>query len=239
MRSLHAAELLDLWEAGQAGTPMERAVLLLRSACGDDPPIEQWTLGKVNARLLKLRALLFGGELECLANCPRCDAVAATQLDVEKILANAGDVATEPRQLQVHDRNITVRLPTAGDLMELGRSSAATGSQLVSRLVDASTSGDAKRATAETPELASALGACVAHEDPLACIELVVSCPACAHRWTAPLYAIDILWTEIAALAQRLIYEVARLARAFGWREEDILRMSARRRQQYLEVLTA
>jgi hypothetical protein len=239
MRAPLATELLDLWDAGGALTPMERSVLLLRAACGGDPEIERWTLGEVNARLLELRALLFGRRLECLANCPRCDAVASTEIDVRELLSAASSAAnSEPAaELATGNTRIGVRLPTAGDLIALGRSPDASGSALVASLVDGlrlDVGGDSDRAAAIAGEVARH----VTREDPLAHIELVVCCPACANRWSAPFYAIDILWTEITALAELLIHEVARLAQAFGWREADILQLSAQRRQHYLEALT-
>jgi hypothetical protein len=46
------------------------------------------------------------------------------------------------------------------------------------------------------------------------------------------------LWEEIAAQARRLLREVHTLARAYGWREADILVMSAARRQAYLEMVS-
>ena len=45
-------------------------------------------------------------------------------------------------------------------------------------------------------------------------------------------------WSEIHSWAQRALREVATLARAYGWREADILSMSARRRQAYLEMIS-
>ena len=44
---------------------------------------------------------------------------------------------------------------------------------------------------------------------------------------------------ELATQAKRLLREVHFLARAYGWREADILAMSARRRQAYLEMVGA
>lgn len=240
MRAPPPKKLLDLCDAGEASTPMERAVLLLRAAFDGDTTVEQWTLGQVNARLLELRSLLFGRDLECLANCPRCDAVAATQIDVAE-MASASlspDAPASAGELALGDSRIAVRLPTASDLIASGRAAHANGSRLVAQLLDRAALDDGHAADAAA-DLVDAVARHVARADPLAHIELVVSCPACAHLWTVPFYVIDILWTEICALAQRLIHEVSQLAYAFGWREAEILRMSARRRQRYLEALSA
>jgi hypothetical protein len=238
MRAFASAELLDLWDAGQAGTPIERTLLLLRSACVDAEAIDQWTLGLLNARLLELRTLLFGRQLECLANCPRCDAIAETELDCDAMRSLAVQSATPSSAMHVFDvggHRIRFRLPNAADLIELGRAPRADGIQLMKRIVDSRDDpSDADRAG-----IAESLARQLGELDPLAHIELVMRCPECAHDWSEPLYFIDVLWTEIGALASRLIQEVAHLAHAFGWREADILAMSPRRRQRYLEQLAA
>ena len=72
--------------------------------------------------------------------------------------------------------------------------------------------------------------------DPGAETLLNLDCPACGHRWQAPLDVAAFVWAEINALSRRLLREVQTLARAYGWREPDILTMSAVRRQAYLEM---
>ncbi len=64
-----------------------------------------------------------------------------------------------------------------------------------------------------------------------------LSCPACGHGWLTPLDAPGYLWREIETQARRLLHEVHALASAYGWREADILAMTARRRWAYLEML--
>jgi hypothetical protein len=44
-------------------------------------------------------------------------------------------------------------------------------------------------------------------------------------------------WAEVSAHARRLIRDVHALARAYGWREVEILSMSGWRRERYLEQL--
>jgi hypothetical protein len=45
------------------------------------------------------------------------------------------------------------------------------------------------------------------------------------------------LWQEVDARARRALRDTHTLARAYGWREADILAMSDFRRQQYLEMV--
>ena len=64
-----------------------------------------------------------------------------------------------------------------------------------------------------------------------------MTCPACGRFWQAAFDIASYLWSELDALAQRLLGEVHTLARAYGWREADVLSMSPWRRQFYLEMV--
>jgi hypothetical protein len=69
------------------------------------------------------------------------------------------------------------------------------------------------------------------------CIDFAVDleCPACAHAWSAPFDVAGYLWEEIDTRARRLLDEVHVLARAYGWPEDEVLRLSDARRSAYLE----
>jgi hypothetical protein len=45
------------------------------------------------------------------------------------------------------------------------------------------------------------------------------------------------LWTELNVHAKRVLGEVDAFARAYGWSESEVLRMSRARRQSYLELI--
>jgi hypothetical protein len=64
-----------------------------------------------------------------------------------------------------------------------------------------------------------------------------IHCPACGAQSSAEFDIAAFFWQEITAQARRLLREVHALARAYGWREADILAMSARRRQAYLSLI--
>ncbi len=75
--------------------------------------------------------------------------------------------------------------------------------------------------------------------DPKAEQLIKLSCAACGCEWRLTLEIERFLWVKINALAKRLLREVHGLARAYCWREADILAMSAARRQFYLEMAGA
>ena len=47
------------------------------------------------------------------------------------------------------------------------------------------------------------------------------------------------VWREVALAARRLLTEIHRLARAYGWSQQAIAAMSTPRRAAYLEMLDA
>src|SRR5689334_633332 len=76
MRTLSGAELLDVWEAGQAQHALDRALVLLRSAL----PERGWdelgalSIGQRDLLLLALYQTSFGDALACYTECPECAA---------------------------------------------------------------------------------------------------------------------------------------------------------------------
>ena len=87
-------------------------------------------------------------------------------------------------------------------------------------------------------EAVAGLAQRMVEHDPQAEVLLDLSCPACEHDWQALFDIVAFFWAELAARADRLLREVHALARAYGWREADILGMSPHRRRFYLEMVT-
>ena len=79
----------------------------------------------------------------------------------------------------------------------------------------------------------------MAEADPQAEVELALNCPACGEGWQAPFDIESFFWDEIGAWARRVLGEVHVLASSYGWRESDILNMSAWRRQFYIDLIGA
>ena len=76
----------------------------------------------------------------------------------------------------------------------------------------------------------------MAQADPQADLQLAFRCPDCGHEWQ-PLFDIArFLWQELHAWALHMLREVDTLAASYHWAEADILALSPRRRQAYLEL---
>jgi hypothetical protein len=79
----------------------------------------------------------------------------------------------------------------------------------------------------------------IAGIDPQADVHLNLVCPECNKAWRQVFDIVSYFWMEIDAWAHRILLEVSVLARAFGWRESDILELSPARRQIYLAMAQA
>ena len=150
-------------------------------------------------------------------------------------------ISTSGIEIRSGEHILRFRLPNSHDLAALAASGdPASGARLLAErcLIEASRDGTPV-AGAELPETAIAsLAGRMAECDPQAEVLIDMECPDCGHRWQMLFDIAAFLWTEIAVAAKRLLREVHTLARAYGWREVDILSLSAARRQFYIEMVT-
>jgi hypothetical protein len=245
LRPLTAAEVLEVWERGERKPPAEQALALLGAALPGRRPGElaDLSIGERDACLLALRERTFGPALRGRTECPACGARLEFTLATAEIYV-AGDAppAAPELALAAGGYDLRYRLPTTRDLAAVAAScrSAAEGrSFLLARCLLAAHRDGAPVAAADLPEaVVEKLAAAMAERDPQAEVELRLACAACGRRWSAFLDIGDFFWTELAALADRLFQDVHALARAYGWREADILALSSARRHAYVEMLT-
>lgn len=237
MRALTAAEILRVWELGAARLPLERALLVLSAAAPDEPSdaLAALPIGARDRRLLELRARTFGDEMALFARCPSCEEPVELALRPSE-LASAAAGAEGPHVLTTPNSVLRYRLPSSRDLAAVeGQADAAR--LLVRRCVlDASVDGLPVAADALPDALCEAVGAAMADADPDAEIRLDLGCPACGHRWPMLFDIAAVVWADVARQGSRLLQEVDALARTYGWREEEVLALSAQRRALYVEM---
>lgn len=243
MHPLSAAQLMDVWERGYGQTPAQRALTLLNAASIEESPEElaHLTVGQRDARLLRLRELIFGSTLASIVVCPNCGETLEFSVDVRDVLVESEPPAEVTLTIEGYD--MRVRLPTAADLIAVASTQKRPEEGrrlLVQRCMLQLEKEGVPADVMDLPEdVIAAIGESLAEADPQADIELAVECPACEYAWNAPLDIVTFFWTEIDAWARRTIQEIHTLASAYGWREADILAMSAWRRQLYLQMVSA
>jgi len=240
VRPLSAQELLHVWEEGYDQPPACRALFLLRYACPDErtEALADLPLGLRDARLLTLREWTFGPRLTCLARCPGCHEQLELTFPVEAVRVGAALPANTELELTMQDYHITFRLPNSTDMVALHGldEGAAARRHLLERCLLGAQYKGRKRSVGRLPtKVLDAVIRRMADADPQANTHTALSCPACAHAWQAAFDIGSFFWTEIEGWAYRMLRDVHRLATAYGWREPDILALSPRRRQFYLE----
>ena len=244
MRALSGDDFLRLWEVGAAQHPLDRALTILAAAEPDQARRELARLpsGRRDARLLDVYEGTFGRRVAGQGRCPECQGRVEFGVDARDLRAASGDDAWEASlTVTSDDYVVTYRLPDSFDLAEIARLSdvAEARRRLLERCILKATCGGAAVTLERLPEAVVALVAeQMAAHDPLAEVELALACPICGHQWQLVFDVASFLWLKIEAQARRLLQEVDALARAYGWREADILAMSSGRRQAYLEMVS-
>ncbi len=256
MRALSTPELLEAWERGLNRSSLERALLLLSAATGVSyASLARLSIGQRDAWLLRLRESAFGSELSVLAACPACDERLEMTFNVADLcvgqeraspasdaqeISLAGNAPPRIFSLTVEEYEISFRLPDSRDLLALARYAdiEAARRALLSRCLLKAQRGGTEVEFEQLPDaVLKAIEERTAEMDPQADVRLVLSCTQCEGRWEEIFDISSFFWTEINAWAGRILREVHTLARAYGWRERDILEMSAWRREFYLNMV--
>jgi hypothetical protein len=229
VRELSASEILDVWERGRDRTLPERALELL-AAGGHPAPPESVSVGERDALLVELRELTFGPSLAAVVSCASCGELLEVELAAADLREERGGAGDQALELEVEGARVRFRLPTAADLVAvaIAPDTGAGRALLLERCVIEGEPG---------PRVEDAVSAKMADADPAAWIELALACPACEARWSAPFDIVSFLWAELDACARGLVRDVHALASAYGWRESDVLALSAERREAYLELV--
>ncbi|TAH37123.1 MAG: phage baseplate protein [Planctomycetota bacterium] len=236
MRPLSGASLLSAWEQGQSQHPVDRALTLL-AAGWPEASFEELaglSIGRRDARLLALRRATFGEVLRGFVSCPVCAEALELELRTSELLLQDPEVdAGGDFTMTVDGRDLRFRLPDSRDLAAAAVCAGAeeASARIADRCFLATTTGDPPPAA-----LTAALATAMAAADPQADLSLALRCAACAHEWSDALDVQGFFWSEIDAAAVRLLDDVDRLARVYGWSEAEILAMSPRRRRRYLEL---
>ena len=240
---MHTARLLiDCWESSGSAPRPWRAVALLKAE--DQVPafasLAEMPVGARDARLLELRRKLFGERMEALARCPECGAMVELEFAVSDILAPAPETAQ--RRVELDQRSIEFRLPNSHDIAAVASEPGVEEARdaLLRRCVQRVRRGRHDSDLDDAPpQLIALMEEAMARADPMADIVIEVRCAACEATWQASFEADSFVEAEVSAGAKRLLEEVHVIARAYGWTEGEILGLPSRRRQAYLELVSA
>ncbi|NEO19102.1 MULTISPECIES: phage baseplate protein [unclassified Moorena] len=243
MRSLSADKIIKCWEIGQVQHPLDRALTLLRFAFPDKSAVElaSLSIGQRDGYLLSLREITFGPKLNSFAECPNCRERLEFTMNVGDMrLVDPFESKQQEYQTTVNGYRLQFRLPNSWDLATIvNYTDETTASKFLGKRCLLEASYDGMRVAYEDlpRSVVTQLAEQIAECDPQGEMLLNLNCPACGHGWQVLFDIVSFFWIELSAQAKRLLRQVHRLARFYGWREADILSMSTVRRQFYLELI--
>ena len=244
MRATAAADLLATWERGLDSARHTRALDLLELALPERSrdQLGRLSLGRRDSALLSLREAIFGSQLECVIPCPRCSERLEARLDMNQLRGPEPAIVPDEALVETAGYVLTVRPPNSLD--EAAAAQVEDGERARQVLLDrcivrVSRDGREERMRELSDAVIAAVVAALEEIDPQADIRFAMSCLSCGNQWSATFDILTFFWSEIDAWARRLLREVHILASAYGWRESDILGLSATRRRIYLEMVGA
>jgi hypothetical protein len=238
-----AKEILNIWERGGSRSLIEKTMdLLYASDPGSDKEDPAGlSIGERDARLLQLREWMFGSQLFNIADCPACHERVEWITTIGELLPlNQEEKSPLLHDINVDDYHIRFRLINSYDLIRASSDPAyrSNAKKMLSDCIIEVEKGKENVDPLALPDsVYDKLDQQIAEVDAQADIRMVLNCPKCSHTWEMPFDIVSYLWIEIDNWARRILHEVAVLASAFGWSESDILNMSPRRRQLYLEMV--
>lgn len=242
MRPLSASAVLQIWEQGQRGHSVNKALALLAAALPGRTmaQLADLSLGERDAILLRLRERTLGRDLKGYTACPRCGVTLDFTISVADVLVRQATGAREGVLRTEDGYEVRFRSVTSRDLEAVSRAGEVEAARtlLVRRVVRAALHEGAPIDPRTLPEsVVQELSTHLETLDPQAEVPLALACAACKNEWLVLFEIGSFFWAEATALAERLLNEVHVLAHYYGWSESEILSLSAVRRQYYLDLV--
>ncbi|HEY6728979.1 MAG TPA: hypothetical protein VI197_33445 [Polyangiaceae bacterium] len=202
------------------------------------------SVGDREALLLQLRSLTVGNKLSTVIRCPSCAEKMDLDLALTDLLLPPYDAAqpTYVHEIVAGDvrHEVRFRLPNGADqeaVAERAQHDLAGAVQaLVERCVE---SIDGEHAPQISAPVVAGLADVMAGLDPQAELMLSAECPACQAAFETLLDATSVVVRELEEARRQLYRDVHLLASHYHWSEEQILALSDRKRQLYLELIHA
>jgi hypothetical protein len=230
MRVPSTWDLLHVWESAASEPAYERAIALL-AAASEQPTheIADLPIGERDARLLRLRAMLFGDAISGVSDCSSCGTRVEVNLYGSELTARPGDPSA---LVFTHEgQTVSLRQLTTADLRRVAMHPRPE--RLLDLAVASCEGGDISDSADWLAEVSSRLE----RADPRANIEFVLRCPACGSSWTSRFDVVSFLWRELDSWVSRCLRNVHDLASAYGWTESEIFSLSPLRMRRYLELI--
>jgi hypothetical protein len=247
-RAIDAEDDVFILDTADGMLPGVRATALVARCLGrGDAAAGELTVGDREAILLHLRRMSFGDSIDCVIRCPDpacADELQATITVGDLLVPGAERSKSGSVTTAIGGKTFEVwfRLPTAADLDATAALAsvdpAATARMLLGRCITRAECDGAPIEPGDLPEpIGVAVAAAMAERDPQAELQIAMRCPRCGVEFTSLFDAATFLLRELDLRAARTLRDVHTLAQHYHWSESEILRMPARRRARYIELI--
>ncbi|MGA3129742.1 MAG: hypothetical protein ABSD59_03010 [Terracidiphilus sp.] len=230
-----SAEMLSFWETGSRLSPLDRGVLAAQMVGVPASQAADLPLGERNRALARLYREHFGGALKGFTQCTECGEKLEFDFDLQQVVDAPPLKASEA----VVVGRWKFRLPTSRALaMALnGGEETAAGDRLLAQCLAEPAGTDPSWSEAVpgwSEEEMAAIEEKLAEADALAEILIGFKCPECGAAFEEVLDLGSFLWSEVEDAARQLFDDIHLLASAYGWTEDEVLQLSAMRRDAYV-----
>jgi hypothetical protein len=244
-----------LMQQGRALSPASRTTALLaRCLCRlgsvsrvTADVVRSLSVGDREALVLHLRCITLGDTMSCVLTCPACAEKLDLDLHLAELLLPPYPHASDLHEVSVGAADAScrarLRVPNGADQEQAAAMAADAPDaaadfvlrRCVQEIVD-------ERTGAPLPDIpawaAPALAGKMAELDPQAEILLDLVCPACSETFRTPFDIADYFHRELCGRERDLYCDIHHLASRYHWSENEILRLSRRKRMLYLDLLS-
>jgi hypothetical protein len=244
-----------LMQQGRALSPASRTTALLaRCLCRlgsvsrvTADVVRSLSVGDREALVLHLRCITLGDTMSCVLTCPACAEKLDLDLHLAELLLPPYPHASDLHEVSVGAADAScrarLRVPNGADQEQAAAMAADAPDaaadfvlrRCVQEIVD-------ERTGAPLPDIpawaAPALVGKMAELDPQAEILLDLVCPACSETFRTPFDIADYFHRELCGRERDLYCDIHHLASRYHWSENEILRLSRRKRMLYLDLLS-
>ncbi len=225
--------------------PLDQAVSVLASVFPDIPyrELAELSLGDRDHYLLSLRASLFGNRLPAYCECTHCREPLEFSIRITDVLSDRLTQTSEFKRFWDEGQlEITYRLPNSldvGSAISKGDPESAY-QELLKRCIYCNRLNGELVEIDEIPEdLIEEIMQSIEEINSQSEIFLDLICPGCQNKFQMLFDIATYLWTELRTFSKKLLQDIHQLAFHYGWSEREILTMSRKRRQYYLEMIEA
>jgi hypothetical protein len=239
MQALSPAMILNVWEQGAGLHSLDQALLILDYGCPEQSreTLLDLSLGQRDRLLLQLYRQTFGEALDAYTQCLACQERLEFSLSCGVFLNDVTARGLATKTINVDGQQFSLRSPTSRDAAVAAASETVAAAKKELLIRCAIPAADFSGAVDTLPaEAQAAIAAEIALLDPQAELLVDLLCPVCGGAWQGVFEITNFLWAEIRARARQLLQQIDALARAYGWREADILAMSEARRGLYMQM---